>query len=176
MPFDYGFDFAGKPATARNLSLGPVEDLTIQVYERADGHPLRIDLDANPALHTAADLAVIRGRFLRLLTALADADTPIGSLPLLDAAERDTLVERWNATAQSIPRTNLPQLFAAQAARTPDAIAILGDSGALTYRELDAQSNRLAHHLRNLGVGPETMVALCVDRSPQMIVGLLGIL
>jgi enterobactin synthetase component F len=176
MPFDYGFDFAGKPATARNLSLGPVEDLTIQLYDRAGGHSLRIDLDANPALHTAADLAVIRQRFLRLLIALADAETPIGSLALLDATERDTLIEQWNATAQPIPRTSLPQLFAAQAARTPDAVAILGDSGQLTYRELDAQSNRLAHHLRTLGVGPETMVALCVERSPQMIIGLLGIL
>ena len=74
MPFDYGFSFAGHRATAHNLSLGPVEDLSISVYDRADGEPLRIDFDVNPALHTSADLAGYRQRFLRLLSAIADAD------------------------------------------------------------------------------------------------------
>ena len=61
MPFDYGFSFAGHRATAHNLSLGPVEDLNISVYDRADGAPLRVDFDINPALHTAADLAILSG-------------------------------------------------------------------------------------------------------------------
>ena len=70
----------------------------------------------------------------------------------------------------------MPELFAAQAARTPDAVALVCGEQSLSYRELDARANQLAHHLRALGVGPETMVALCVERSSEMVVGLLGIL
>ena len=70
----------------------------------------------------------------------------------------------------------LPALFAAQAARTPDAVAVVFEDRALSYAALDAHANRLAHHLQSLGVGPETMVGLCVERSPEMVIGLLGIL
>ncbi len=73
-------------------------------------------------------------------------------------------------------RSTLPDLFGAQAARTPDAIALVFGDERLTYGQLDARSNQLAHHLRALGVRPETIVGLCVERSPQMVVGLLGIL
>src|SRR5262249_22180202 len=70
----------------------------------------------------------------------------------------------------------VPELFAAQAARTPNAIAAAFEGESLTYGELDARSNRLAHHLRGLGVGPEVVVGLCVERSLEMLVGLIGIL
>ena len=70
----------------------------------------------------------------------------------------------------------MPELFAAQAARTPDAVALVFEEQSLTYAQLDARANQLAHHLRGLGVGPETVVGLCVERSPAMVVGLLGIL
>ena len=73
-------------------------------------------------------------------------------------------------------RDLLPALFAAQAARTPDAVAVVFEDRTLSYAALDAHANRLAHHLQSLGVGPETMVGLCVERSPEMVVGLLGIL
>ena len=75
-----------------------------------------------------------------------------------------------------MPPATFPALFAQQAARTPDAPAIISGDRTITYAELDAQSNRLAHHLRGLGVKPETVVALCVERSPEMLIGLLGIL
>jgi non-ribosomal peptide synthetase component F len=70
----------------------------------------------------------------------------------------------------------LPALFAAQAVRTPDAVAVVFEDRTLSYAALDAHANRLAHHLQSLGVGPETMVGLCVERSPEMVIGLLGIL
>ena len=70
----------------------------------------------------------------------------------------------------------MPELFAAQAARTPDATAVIFEGRTLTYAALDAHANRLAHHLQILGVGPETVVGLCVERSPEMLIGLLGIL
>src|SRR4029079_16597976 len=70
----------------------------------------------------------------------------------------------------------LPQLFAEQAARTPEAIAVVFEERELSYAALEAHANRLAHHLQELGVGPETVVGLCVERSVEMVIGLLGIL
>ena len=70
----------------------------------------------------------------------------------------------------------MPALFAAQAQRTPDAVAVVFEDRELSYAALDAHANRLAQHLQSLGVGPETVVGLCVERSPEMVVGLLGIL
>ena len=99
MRFDYDFSFAGYRAEARNLSLGPVEDLSIQVYDRLDGGPLRIDFDANPALHTADDVADRQQRFLRLLTAFADSGRTIASLDILAADERHKILRTWNETA-----------------------------------------------------------------------------
>ena len=90
--------------------------------------------------------------------------------------ERDTILEDWNATARAVPAATLPALFAAQAARTPDAVAVVFEDAQLSYAALDAHANQLAHHLRALGVGPETVVGLCVERSLEMVVGLLGIL
>src|SRR5262249_21066980 len=97
-------------------------------------------------------------------------------LDILDALERATILRGWNDTARPVPAATLPELFAAQAARTPDAVAVLFGDHSLSYGELDARSSRLTHHLRGLGVGPETIVGLCVERSPEMIVGLIGIL
>ncbi|MGH8020262.1 MAG: amino acid adenylation domain-containing protein, partial [Opitutaceae bacterium] len=112
-----------------------------------------------------------------LRAATTTPDERIGRLPLLSPAEREEMLVAWNATAEPMPpAASLHALFTAQAARTPDATAIVSAGGNLTYRELDAQSRRLAVRLRALGVGPEKIVGLCVDRSPQMIAGILGIL
>jgi amino acid adenylation domain-containing protein len=92
------------------------------------------------------------------------------------ASERHTLLREWNDTARSIEPTTLPELFTAQAARTPDAVAVVFADQSLTYGELNARANQLAHHLRALGVGPEKIVGLCVERSLEMVIALLGIL
>src|SRR6202048_2423778 len=176
MPFYYDFSFAGNGIIAHNLSLGPVSDLSISVYERSGNVPLRIDFDANPALHASSDLADRQQTFLRLLTAIVDPERAIGSLDILGEEERDTILQVWNDTAQPVPPATLPELFAAQVAKTPDAIAVAFEEQTLSYGELDRRANRLAHHLRALGVGPETVVGLCLARSLDMIVGLLAIL
>jgi len=98
------------------------------------------------------------------------------SLDILSPQERRTILYAWNDTAREAPSATLPELFAAQVARTPTATAVVLDDASLTYNELDRRSNQLAHHLRALGVGPEVVVGLCVERSLEMLVGLIGIL
>src|SRR4029077_9625811 len=98
-------------------------------------------------------------------------------LPCLGAAERHRLLVEWNDTAAAYPSAKcLHELFAAQAERTPDAVAVIYEAQHLSYGELDRRANQLAHHLRSLGVGPEVIVGLCVERSLEMVLGLLGIL
>ncbi|MCO7614811.1 AMP-binding protein, partial [Pseudomonas chlororaphis] len=92
-------------------------------------------------------------------------------------AERETLLVEFNATARDYPlQQTLHGLFEAQVERTPEAVAVLADGQRLSYRELNAQANRLAHHLQAQGVQPDSPVAICVERSAEMVVGLLAIL
>jgi non-ribosomal peptide synthetase component F len=114
----------------------------------------------------------------RLLAAIvAEPERQLGELDLLGADERTLLLEGWNDTAADYPREqSLHALFAAQAARTPDATAVVFEDEVLSYAALDARSSQLAHHLRDLGVGPEVVVGLCLERSIQMVVALLAIL
>ena len=114
---------------------------------------------------------------MRLLEgAVADAERPLHLLPILSGSERVTILEEWNATAQAVSPATLPELFSAQAQRTPYAVAVVCEDRELSYAALEAHANQLAHHLRGLGVGPETVVGLCVERSVEMVIGLLGIL
>ncbi len=97
-------------------------------------------------------------------------------MPLLSEIEQRQLAT-WNATQQNYPRDLcIPQLVAKQAAATPDAVALVAGDHVLSYRELNRRANQLAHYLRALGVGPNVLVGLCIERSPDMVVGLLGIL
>src|SRR5262249_54631092 len=100
---------------------------------------------------------------------------------MLAAGERHTILRLWNEPAAAVEpaaheASNLAEAFAAQAARTPDAVALTYEGQRLTYRELDDRANQLAHHLSTLGVAPAAIVGLCVERSVEMIVGLLAIL
>jgi nonribosomal peptide synthetase DhbF len=177
MAFDHELLFAGHRTTTRNLSNGPVEDLSIVVYDRSNSNELRIDFDANPALYGADELANHQQRFLRLLErASADPQRPIGRLELMAFEERRQILVDWNDTACEIPNTTLPALFEAQVKRSPDATALVFDDSALTYAQLDARANLLAHRLIDAGIGPEILVALALPRSIEMVVGLLAIL
>ncbi|QOK93783.1 non-ribosomal peptide synthase/polyketide synthase (plasmid) [Ralstonia pseudosolanacearum] len=114
---------------------------------------------------------------LRMLQAMvADDGQQVGRIALLGEAERAQVLQAWNATERAWPAATLPALFEAQVMRTPDAVALKHGDQQVSYRELDARANRLAHHLRELGVAADVLVGLCVDRSIEMIVGLLGIL
>jgi amino acid adenylation domain-containing protein len=107
----------------------------------------------------------------------ADAGRAVSNLPLMSAEERHRLLVEWNATEADYPKdVCVHELFAARVAQAPDATAVICEDGSLSFGELNAQADRLAGRLRSLGVGPDVLVAICVERSPEMIVGLLGIL
>ena len=108
---------------------------------------------------------------------VADCNQPLAKLPFLCERERHQLLVEWNNTKAEYPNDScIHELFEAQADRTPEAIAVQFEGKQLTYRELNSRANRLAHYLQGLGVGPEKLVGICVERSLEMAIGLLGIL
>ena len=118
------------------------------------------------------------GHYQKLLGAVAaNPDGRLSDLPLLTATERQQLLVEWNRTEVAYPKDRcVHELFEEQVERTPDAVAVVFQDKQLTYRQLNGRANQLAHHLQRLGVGPDTLVAICVERSLEMVVGLLGIL
>jgi len=176
-PFDYGFQFAGAPVTLSNLCAGPVEDLTVIAYDHPGTAELRIDLDANPALY-GTDVLAGHGRcFLRLLEAMADPDATIAYLDMLSPDERRRVLTEWNLTQEDYPtECMIDELVADQAKRTPERTAAIFETQRLSYGELNSRAERLARQLRALGVGPDIMVALFLERSLDMVVGMLGVL
>jgi amino acid adenylation domain-containing protein len=117
------------------------------------------------------------GHLRTLLAAtLADPEQPIGALQVLTDTEREQLLVEWNETAGSYPKACLHELVSDRARIAPHAVAVEFREQKLTYAQLDARANQLAHHLLGLGVGPEVLVGICVERSLEMVTGLLGIL
>jgi amino acid adenylation domain-containing protein len=111
-----------------------------------------------------------------LLAIIARPATTIATLPILSESEQQLLAQ-WNRTEIEFPQDEcIHQRVAAQVAKSPDATAVVFETQQLTYRELDQKANQLAHYLQSLGVGPDVLVGICCDRSPSMIIGVLGIL
>ena len=151
-------------------------DLTLSLQEA--GERIVGGLKYATALYEPATVERYSEYFRRLLKAVvANPESSIGELPLLSEAERNELIVEWNATESEYPRERcVHELFEAQVEKTPDAVAVVYEDATLSYGELNRRANQLAHHLRGLGVGPDARVAICVDRSLEMVVGLLGIM
>ena len=133
------------------------------------------------ALTAAADLfdqataEAIAGRFARVLAAVAaDPGARLRQVQVLDAAERAQVLDGWNDTAAEVPGESVPELFAAQAARVPDAVAVSCGDARVSYGELDGRAARLAGLLAAAGAGPETVVGLCMERGTGLVVGGAG--
>ncbi|HEX8853014.1 MAG TPA: condensation domain-containing protein, partial [Pyrinomonadaceae bacterium] len=152
-------------------------DLLLSMQEETDGH-LTGTLEYNTDLFDASTAARIGNHYTALLESVVESPARhVDDLPLMNAAERQQMLARWNDTVE--PYTQdlcLHELFAEQAARTPSAVAVEFEGESLTYAELNERSTRLAHYLRELGVGAETLVGVCVERSLEMVTGLLGVL
>jgi len=100
----------------------------------------------------------------------------LSQLSMLTPQEKQLILKDWNQTTQAYPNQCIHQLFEAQVERTPDAIALVFGEECLTYRELNNKANQLAHYLQQLGVKPEILVGICLERSLEMTVCLLGII
>ncbi|HEX8273687.1 MAG TPA: amino acid adenylation domain-containing protein [Longimicrobiaceae bacterium] len=151
-------------------------DLTLSMAAHPGG--LAAELEYDTELFERATAARMLGHLRRVLEQVAaDADRPLPELELLDDAERRQLLEGWNRTEAEWPADRcVHQLFEEQAERTPDAVAVVAGEESLTYRELNARADRLARRLAGLGVGPESRVALCLERSAGLLAGLLAVL
>ena len=158
------------------LSMTAKFDLTL--YLQQAGPRIMGGLEYATSLFERATIQRYLGHFRTLLTAMVADDTQgIDRLPLLSATERQQVLYEWNDTAADFPRDRcVHELFEEQVARTPDAVAVVFEDQQLSYAELNCRANQLAHYLRGLGVGAEVRVGICVERSLEMVVGLLGIL
>jgi aspartate racemase len=185
--FQVMFVLQNAPAQALelpDLKLNPMEvhngtakcDLTLSMVERAEG--LQGTWGYNTDLFDFTTIQRVLGHFQTLLEGIvANPGQRIGTLPLLTEAERHQLLIEWNDTQADYPKDScIHQLFEAQVERTPDAVAVVFEDQQLTYRQLNARANQLARYLQGLGVGPEVLVGICVERSLEMVVGLLGVL
>jgi len=164
--------------------------LAIDAVSVVDQTNYPLTLSAYPGTTLRLEISYAAGRFeaetvkrmLLHLQGLLDAfveqpQTRLSELSLLSVAERQQILLDWNATAVDYPQGRfIHQLFEAQAEKKPDAPAIVFEGQTLSYAELNASANRLAHYLRGKGVGPDVLVGICVERSLEMVVGLLGIL
>ncbi len=183
--------FAWQNTPQGELDLGEIEtsglgvaqtitqfDLSLSLVESEEG--IVGSLTYASGLFEHATVQRWMGHWQHLLEAMVTngaEDQLVGCLPLLDDAERHQLLMEWNATTKDYPRDAcVHELFEAQVARDPSAIAVVQGEVALTYGELNARANRLAHYLRELGVCPDDRVAICVQRSVEMIVAVVAVL
>ncbi len=150
----------------------------LHLYLREEESALRGYIDYNTDLFDAQTIARMTEHFQLLLErVVANPDEPIESSPLLTGNERHQLLEEWSGTSVDYPRDKcIHQLYEVQVERTPRAVAVVFGDQRLTYQELNRRANQLAHYLQTLGVGPEVPVAICMDRSFEMVIGLLAIL
>jgi amino acid adenylation domain-containing protein len=169
---------------ARPLEAGEVPakfDLDVTLAEARDqqGRPAGLagTLTAAADLFDPGTVAVLAARLVRVLGVVAAApDAPVHAVEVLSAAERAELVREWNDTAQPVPAGSVAELIAAQAAATPDAVAVTDGAGQLTYRQLQEAASRVAGVLAGRGIGPEDVVAVVAGRSAELVVTVLGIL
>ena len=185
--FDTLFVFENYPvgasANSGSLKLGGVHlsemtnfPLTVIAGPSDDGLSIRIEYAGD--VYDAATIVRLTSYFCTILEGVASRpQCRVWDVPLLDPTESQQLLVDWNDTAESYSGIeSLHRFFEVQVEETPDAIALVFDDQELSYRELNAKANQLAHYLKTKGAGPDVLVALCAERSLEMVIGLLGIL
>ena len=175
---------ADRPLEFEQLLLNPIRttshsakfDLTLSVSET--NGTLRGSLNYNTGLFDGSTIERMLVSYKTLLEGIvADPEQCISELPLVSEAEKHQLLVDWNDTETDYPKDQcIHEMFETQVEKTPDTIALVFEDQQLTYRELNNRASRLARYLKKLGVGPEVLVGICVERSIEMVVGLLGIL
>ncbi len=150
-------------------------DLTLTMAGAGDGMTAAFEyagdlFDRTTALRLAGGFRVL------LAAAVADPGLPLARLPLLSAPQRHQLLREWNDAGAGLAGARVEELFAARVEHAPEAVAVVSDGGELTYRRLAERAERLASRLRRRGVGPEVLVGVCLERTPEMVVALLAVL
>ncbi|MER6085880.1 amino acid adenylation domain-containing protein, partial [Streptomyces sp. NPDC001833] len=181
------FNFRHHQSSPRDAIGGGLDGVRILANRESTNYPVTVAVDDDgtgfvlSAESTAPAgpeqlCALLHTALLSLVDALQDTPrTRFGSLDVLEAADRRRVLEEWNDTADEPPAEFVPGLIAAQAARTPDAVAVDADGKSVTYAELDERADRLAHHLIARGVHPESVVGVCLPRGVDMVVAILGV-
>ena len=185
----FNLTFALQHATPSTFKLHDLTASTMKVDAGASKFDLSVTMSDEPGglrasarystdLFDGTTVARMLGHFQVLLEAVAaDPRQPLSRLPLLTAAERRRQLVEWNDTATEYPRRRcIHQLFEGRVAERPEGTAIVFEGRALTYAELNRRANRLAHHLRKRGVGPEVKVGVALESLPEIVVALLGVL
>ncbi|MEU9186969.1 amino acid adenylation domain-containing protein, partial [Streptomyces sp. NPDC048484] len=175
--FDYDLKFGDAPGSAHGLGGINFNDLSISVYDRSSDGSISVVVDANPDLYSREAAHEHAAKFLDVMNWMArsTAEERVHQITLMSRSEQRLVLEGWNDTAREVPAATLPELFQAQAARTPDATALVFEDLELSYGELNARANRLARLLIDRGVGPESLVAVMMHRSVDLVVALLAV-
>jgi len=174
---DHGWELQGLQITTEPLERDVVKyDLTLEVSEHDEELSCLIGYSTD--LFEPPTVARMAGHFRAVLSEITvDPGRGLSNLSVLTGPERHQLLDLWSGTAVPNPRDRcVHEMFEEQAARTPDAIAVVCGAMEVTYGEVNRRANQLAHYLRDRGAGPEAAIAICVDRSPEMVIGVLGIL
>lgn len=175
-PFDYDLRFGNATTYCRNLSNGTVEDITTFVYDRGEQQPLHIDLDANAALYSQADIEEHAVRLQRLIDCVLDNPAQrLGDVLLVSDAEYHQLLVEWNITGRELPAASVISLFEQQASESPSRIAVTDGEQALSYQQLDQLASQYAEVLIQRGIGRDQIVAVGLPRSANMLVALLAV-
>jgi amino acid adenylation domain-containing protein len=150
-------------------------DLVLSIVEGVQD--LHGSLEYSTDLFEETTIARLAGHFQKLLTQVVNQpDLPLTQISLLTEVERQQLLVEWNNARGDYARLGIHELVETQVARTPDAVAVVYKDEQLTYEQLNQRANQFAHYLRKIGVGPEVLVGICIERSLEMIVGILGVL
>ncbi|MEU0300575.1 amino acid adenylation domain-containing protein [Streptomyces sp. NPDC006175] len=178
MGYDYDLDFAGSPAPSRVLSIGPVDDVSLFVSERAEGKGPLIGFDANPELYHPDDVRLLQQALVPFVSAVAGAEagTPLGDLPFMDDTAAEALLAHGRGAALPAGTTasGLPEAFGARARLTPDAPAVVDGAATLSYRELARTAEEIAGALAGWGIGAEDGVGVLMARSAAVVCATLG--
>ena len=170
-------DLAGLSWTGLNADTGTTR-FDLEVYVGESGAQLEVTVIYSTDLFNAGTIESLSRHFQTLLEGVvADPDRRVGELPLLTEPERRRILVDWNDNRTQAPPTGfLHERFEVQAARAPEAVAVEFEGDALTYGQLNRRANRLARHLRKLGVGPDVLVGICLDRSLEMVIAVIAVL
>ena len=184
--FPFCFDFAevepphtvGDLTTWLYMTHACLDRFKLKLYAVRDNDALTVELHYDSNSFDPQDIKCLAGQFQELLeSAVAQPDASINRLNIITDAERQQLLDKMSRTERDYPHSRgVHQLFEEQVELTPDAVAVEFQEQCLSYAELNARANQIAHRLRALGVGPEAVVAICIERSVEMVIALLGIL